>query len=93
MLLKLFYSHAWADKAGARVKQLLVILQKDYEVWLDKKQIDLGDHIDETVAAGFVRQDLRDSLIVANNVTELFDGFANYRPAQSEKWIPKNILK
>ena len=49
--------------------------------------------LDETVAAGFVRQDLRDSLIVANNVTELFDGFANYRPAQSEKWIPKNILK
>ncbi len=52
MQLKLFYSHAWADKAGARVKQLLVFLQKDYDVWLDKKHIDLGDHINETVAAG-----------------------------------------
>ena len=52
MKLKLFYSHAWADKAGARVKQLLVFLQKDYEVWLDKKHIDLGDHINDTVAAG-----------------------------------------
>ena len=58
MQLKLFYSHAWADKAGARVKQLLVILQKDYEVWLDKKQIDLGDHIDETVAAGIEACDI-----------------------------------
>ncbi len=52
MQLKLFYSHAWADKSGARVKQLLVFLQKDYDVWLDKKHIDLGDHINETVAAG-----------------------------------------
>ena len=49
MKLKLFYSHAWADKAGARVKQLLVFLQKDYDVWLDKKHIDLGDHINDTV--------------------------------------------
>ena len=52
MQLKLFYSHAWADKAGARVKKLLVFLQKDDEVWLDKKQIDLGDHINDRVAAG-----------------------------------------
>lgn len=52
MQLKLFYSHAWADKSGARVKQLLVFLQKDYDVWLDKKHIDLGDHINDTVAAG-----------------------------------------
>ncbi len=58
MQLKLFYSHAWADKAGARVKQLLVFLQKDYDVWLDKKHIDLGNHINETVAAGIDASDL-----------------------------------
>ncbi len=43
--------------------------------------------LDDSVAAGFVRQDLRDSLIVANSVTELFDRFATYRPATSEKWF------
>ena len=53
----------------------------------------LIEFLDVSVASGFVRQDLRDSLIVANNVEDLFEGFANYRPAQSEKWIPKNILK
>lgn len=47
--------------------------------------------LDESVRAGFVRQDLRDSLIVASSVTELFAGFANHRPARSEKWIPKKI--
>ena len=49
----------------------------------------LVEFLDSSVASGFVRQDLRDSLIVADNVKDLFDGFANYRPAQSEKWIPK----
>ena len=34
---------------------------------------------------------VRDSLIVANNVEDLFEDFVNYRPAQSEKWIPKKI--
>jgi len=47
--------------------------------------------LDESVQAGFVRQDLRDSLIVAGSVTELFAGFANHRPAQSEKWMPKKV--
>lgn len=52
MNLKIFYSHAWNDKAGAKVKKLLLLLQKDYDVWLDKKQIDNGDHINDTVAKG-----------------------------------------
>jgi len=47
--------------------------------------------LDGAVTAGFVRQELRDSLIVANSVRELFEGFANFRPAQSEKWIPKQL--
>jgi TIR domain len=58
MNLKLFYSHAWADKAGAKVKKLLLFLQKDYEVWLDKKQIDLGSHINDTVATGIEKCDI-----------------------------------
>ena len=58
MNLKLFYSHAWADKAGAKVKKLLIFLQKSYEVWLDKKQIDLGNHINDTVTAGIEQCDI-----------------------------------
>jgi uncharacterized protein (TIGR00730 family) len=51
----------------------------------------LIEFLDSAVTAGFVRPDLRDSLIVANSVSELFAGFANHRPAQSEKWIPKKF--
>ena len=47
--------------------------------------------LDDSVKAGFVRQDLRDSLIVGVSVSELFAGLANHRPAQSEKWIPKKV--
>lgn len=43
--------------------------------------------LDDSVQAGFVRKDLRDSLIVASSIAELFAGFAKHRPAQSEKWI------
>ena len=53
----------------------------------------LIEFLDISVASGFVRKDLRDSLIVAYNVEDLFEGIANHRPAQSEKWIPQNILK
>jgi uncharacterized protein (TIGR00730 family) len=49
----------------------------------------LIEFLDGTVTAGFVRKDLRDSLIVVNGVSDLFERFANHRPAQSEKWIPK----
>lgn len=47
--------------------------------------------LDGSVTAGFVRPDLRDSLIVVSGVADLFAGFANFRPAQSEKWIPKKM--
>ena len=58
MNLKLFYSHAWADKAGPKVKKLLVLLQKDHDVWLDKKRIDLGNHINDTVEKGIEECDI-----------------------------------
>jgi len=47
--------------------------------------------LDHAVATGFVRQDLLDSLIVANGVSELFAGFANHRPAPSEKWMTRKV--
>lgn len=47
--------------------------------------------LDDAVMSGFIRQDLRDSLIVARDLKKLFDGFENHRPAQSEKWIPKKV--
>lgn len=47
--------------------------------------------LDEAVQAGFIRQDLRASLIVANSVADLFAGFANHRPAASEKWISRKV--
>lgn len=58
MNLKIFYSHAWNDKAGAKVKKLLIFLQKDYDVWLDKVQIKPGDHINDTVAEGIAGCDI-----------------------------------
>ena len=58
MKLKLFFSHAWNDKQGSAIKKLLLLLQKEYEVWLDKKQIDIGDHIDDTVAKGIEACDI-----------------------------------
>lgn len=51
----------------------------------------LLEFLDGSVTAGFVRQDLRDSLIVATSVSKLFEGFANHRPAQSEKWISRKV--
>lgn len=53
----------------------------------------LIEFLDISVASGFVRKDLRDSLIEAYNVEDLFEGIANHRPAQRDKWIPQNILK
>lgn len=47
--------------------------------------------LDHAVTAGFVRQELRDSLIVANSVSDLFAGFAHHRPAPSEKWISRKV--
>jgi hypothetical protein len=58
MNLQLFFSHAWNDKAGGKLKKLLLFLQKDYNVWLDKKQIDAGNHINETVAKGIEACDI-----------------------------------
>ena len=51
----------------------------------------LLEFLDGAVKTGFVRPDLRSSLIVANSVSELFAGFAKHRPVRSEKWIARKI--
>ena len=45
-----------------------------------------------SVEKEFVRQELLDSLIVATDTDELFDGFASFRPERAEKWIPKKLI-
>jgi uncharacterized protein (TIGR00730 family) len=44
------------------------------------------------VAKGFVKAEQFDSLIVAKTVNELFERFAAFRPEESEKWIPKQLI-
>jgi hypothetical protein len=44
--LKIFLSHAWADKEHSLLKTLMNHLQNtDNEVWIDKKRIDFGENI------------------------------------------------
>jgi len=45
-----------------------------------------------SVAKGFVRKELFDSVIVASSVDELFRRFATFQPERSEKWIPKKMI-
>ena len=45
-----------------------------------------------SVAKGFVRREQFESLIVAPDVDELFQRFATFRPENSEKWIPKEMI-
>lgn len=47
--------------------------------------------LDHSVSAGFVRPNLRESLIVAGSVVELFDAMSEHRPVQGEKWISKKV--
>jgi len=45
-----------------------------------------------SVAKGFVRPEQFNALIVAKNVNELFEQFAGFKPEESEKWIPKQLI-
>lgn len=46
MKLKIFLSHAWADKERSLLKKLMNQLQETGdEVWIDKKRIDFGEKI------------------------------------------------
>ena len=52
----------------------------------------LVEFLRQSVTKGFVRQEQFDSLIVARNVDELFQRFAQFRPEHSGKWIPKRTI-
>jgi len=52
----------------------------------------LAQFLKTSVARGFVRAEQAGALIVAAGVPELFDRFAHFRPAVSEKWIPKRMI-
>lgn len=60
MPLRIFFSHAWADKAGAIVKKLMNELRQNdnYDVWLDRYEMDLGEHIDNTIAKNIAQCDV-----------------------------------
>lgn len=47
--------------------------------------------LDHSVTAGFVRQNLRESLLVTSGVAELFAALAHHRPTQTAKWISKKV--
>lgn len=49
MQIKIFLSHAWADKEHSLVKQLMTQLQEHHEVWVDKEHIDFGENIRDKV--------------------------------------------
>jgi len=61
MALKIFFSHAWADKAGANLKILVNALKgsTEREVWIDRYEMDLSDDIDASIEAS-----IRDSDVV-----------------------------
>ena len=51
MKLKIFLSHAWADKERSLLKTLMNQLQNTAdEVWIDKKRIDFGEKIQPKLA-------------------------------------------
>jgi uncharacterized protein (TIGR00730 family) len=45
-----------------------------------------------SVANGFVRREQFEALIFARSVNELLARLAEFRPEQSEKWIPKKMI-
>lgn len=47
----------------------------------------LSSFFDQQVAAGFVAQDHRDMLIVADDADELLDAFAAYEPPPVKRWV------
>src|SRR5690349_25014016 len=52
MQLKLFFSHAWADKESGTLKFLQNRLRSSYDCWIDKQQIGIGENITEEIEKG-----------------------------------------
>lgn len=59
MSLTIFLSHAWRDKRNAAFKLVENGLRADgYNVWVDKREMDLGDDLGAGIAEGIGRCDL-----------------------------------
>jgi hypothetical protein len=58
MQLKLFFSHAWADKESGTLKFLQNRLKASYDIWIDKKQIGIGENIAEAIEDGIGKCDV-----------------------------------
>jgi hypothetical protein len=60
MPVKIFFSHAWADKANANVKIAMNELQnlKGYEIWLDRYEISLGENISSVIEKSIAESDV-----------------------------------
>ena len=60
MSLKIFFSHAWADKSGANLKILMNALKESagQETWIDRYEMDLSDDIDTSIEASIKETDV-----------------------------------
>jgi len=60
MALKIFFSHTWADKVGANLKILVNALKdsKDHNIWIDRYEMDVSEHIEASVEAAIKSSDV-----------------------------------
>lgn len=52
----------------------------------------LNNFLQHTVGCGFVRQQQREALIVADTPSELLDRFEAFQPDRSEKWFSTDLI-
>lgn len=59
MSLAIFLSHAWRDKRTAAFKQIERALREDgYSLWVDKREMDLGDDLEAAIFKAIEASDL-----------------------------------
>jgi len=59
MSLAIFLSHAWRDKRTAAFKQIERALREDgYSLWVDKREMDLGDDLEAAIFQAIEASDL-----------------------------------
>ncbi len=69
MSLAIFLSHAWRDKGTAAFKQIERALREDgYSLWVDKREMDLGDDLEAAIFRAIESTDLVLALWSANYV-------------------------
>jgi hypothetical protein len=58
MQLNIFFSHAWADKESATLKFLQNRLNEQYNVWIDTREIAIGESIRPEIPEGIRKCDV-----------------------------------